>query len=49
MFDFIKLIKRFVPPYKKYVFLSLLANLLATLFNLFTFAALIPILNILLE
>lgn len=47
MFDFIKLIKRFVPPYKKYVFLSLLANLLATLFNLFTFAALIPILNIL--
>lgn len=47
MFDFIKLIKRFIPPYKKYVFLSVLANLLSTLFSLFSFAAIIPILQIL--
>lgn len=47
MFDFLTLIKRFIPPYKKYVFLNLLANLLSTLFSLFSFAALIPILNIL--
>ncbi|NLO71794.1 MAG: ABC transporter ATP-binding protein [Porphyromonadaceae bacterium] len=47
MFDFITLIKRFIPPYKKYVFLSLLANLLSTLFSLFSFASLIPILQIL--
>ncbi|MFV0391399.1 MAG: ABC transporter ATP-binding protein [Paludibacteraceae bacterium] len=47
MFDFIKLIKRFIPPYKKYVFLSLLANLFSTVFSLFSFAVLIPILQIL--
>lgn len=47
MSDIITLVKRFLPPYKKYVFLSLLANLLSTLFSLFSFAALIPILQIL--
>ena len=47
MFDFVTLIKRFIPPYKKYVFLSLLANLLSTVFSLFSFAAIIPILQIL--
>lgn len=47
MFDFVELIKRFIPPYKKYVFLSLLANLLSTVFSLFSFAAIIPILQIL--
>ncbi|VBB48067.1 Lipid A export ATP-binding/permease protein MsbA [uncultured Paludibacter sp.] len=47
MFKFIELIKRFIPPYKKYVFLSLLFNLLSTVFSLFSFAAIIPILQIL--
>ena len=47
MFKFITLIKRFVPPYKKYVVLSLLFNLLATVFSLFSFAAIIPVLQIL--
>ena len=47
MFDFLKLIRRFIPPYKKYVFLSLLSNLLSTVFSLFSFAAIIPILQIL--
>lgn len=41
------ILKRFVPPYKKYVFLSLSANLLSTILSLFSFAAIIPILQIL--
>ncbi len=47
MFNFIILLKRFIPPYKKYVFLSFLFNLLSTLFSLFSFAAIIPVLQIL--
>jgi len=47
MFKFIILLKRFIPPYKKYVFLSLLFNLLTTFFSLFSFAAIIPLLNML--
>ena len=47
MFKFLTLLKRFIPPYKKYVFLSLLFNLLSTVFSLFSFAAIIPVLQIL--
>ncbi len=47
MFRFIELIKRFLPPYKRYAFLSLLFNLLTTIFSLFSFMAIVPILNIL--
>ena len=47
MFKFTILLRRFIGPYKKYVFLSLLFNLLTTLFSLFSFAAIIPILQIL--
>jgi len=47
MFKFITLLKRFIPPYKKYVFLSLLFNLLTTIFSLFSFAAIIPLLKML--
>lgn len=47
MFNFTELLKRFIPPYKKYVFLSLLFNLLSTLLNLFSFLSIIPILQIL--
>ena len=47
MFKFITLLKRFAPPYKKYVFLSLLFNLLSIIFSLFSFAAVIPVLQIL--
>lgn len=47
MFKFLTLLKRFIPPYKKYVFLSLLFNLLSTIFSLFSFAAIIPVLQIL--
>ena len=47
MFKFTILLKRFIGPYKKYVFLSLIFNLLTTVFSLFSFAAIIPILQIL--
>ena len=47
MFDFLTLIKRFAPPYKKYIFLSLAFNLISTVFSLFSFAAIIPVLQIL--
>ena len=39
--------KRFAAPYKKYLAGSLLLNLLSAVFNIFSFALLIPILNIL--
>jgi len=47
MFKFITLLKRFIPPYKKYVLLSLLFNLLTLIFSLFSFAAVIPVLRLL--
>ena len=47
MFKFIILLRRFIPPYKKFVFLSLLFNLLTTIFSLFSFAAIIPLLKML--
>lgn len=46
-FPFLMLIKRFVGPYKGYVVLNVLCNLLSTVFSLFSFALLIPILEIL--
>jgi len=47
MFKFITLLKRFIPPYKKYVFLNLLFNTLSSVFNVFSFLSIIPILQIL--
>lgn len=45
--QFLKLLKRFVGPYKGYVALNILCNILATIFSLFSFALIIPILEIL--
>ena len=39
--------RRFVPPYKKYLALSVMFNILSAILNIFSFATLIPILNIL--
>lgn len=39
--------RRFVPPYKKYLFASIVFNILSAVLNIFSFMALIPILNIL--
>ena len=44
---FWKVLKRFAAPYKKYLGGSLILNLLSAVFNIFSFALLIPILNIL--
>lgn len=44
---FVQLIKRFVSGYKRYVILNFLFNILSTIFSLFSFALIIPILNIL--
>lgn len=45
--NFFKLLKRFIPPYKKEVALNVIFHLLATLFSLFSFASIIPVLQIL--
>ncbi|MEG1546149.1 MAG: ABC transporter ATP-binding protein, partial [Bacteroides sp.] len=41
------ILRRFVPPYKKYLILSISANVLSAVLNVFSFTLLIPILNIL--
>ena len=47
MKEFMQLMRRFVSPYKKYVGLSVLLNILSAVFNIFSFTLIIPILNIL--
>ena len=44
-----QVLKRFVPPYKRYLGLSILFNILSAVLNIFSFAALIPILQILFQ
>lgn len=39
--------RRFVPPYKKFLWLSVLFNILSAVLNIFSFMAIIPILQIL--
>ncbi len=47
MKGFWQLLKRFVPPYKKYIVLNVLFNLLTAFLTLFSFALIIPILEML--
>ena len=49
MKQFLQVLRRFVPPYKKYLGLSVLFNVLSAVLNIFSFAALIPILQILFQ
>ncbi len=49
MKEFLQVLRRFVPPYKKYLGLSILFNILSAILNIFSFAALIPILQILFQ
>lgn len=49
MREFLNVLRRFVPPYKKYLFLSVLFNVLSAVLNIFSFATLIPILQILFQ
>ena len=46
MKEFINVLRRFVPPYKKYLVASVVFNILSVILNIFSFAALIPILQI---
>ena len=47
MKEFFQLMKRFVPPYKKYVIWALVLNLLSAILNIFSFSLIAPILQIL--
>ena len=47
MSDFMRVLRRFVPPYKRYLVLNIIFNVLSAILNLFSFALIIPILQIL--
>ena len=47
MKDFFAVLRRFVPPYKKYLALNIFFNILAAFLTLFSFALIIPILEML--
>ena len=47
MKEFFQVLRRFIPPYKKYLALTVVFNILSAVLNIFSFAALIPILQIL--
>lgn len=49
MKDFFLILRRFLPPYKKYLVLNVVFNLLAAFLTLFSFALIIPILEMLFE
>jgi len=49
MREFLNILRRFIPPYKKYLVLSIVFNILSAVLNIFSFAALIPILQILFQ
>ena len=44
--QFLSLIRRFIPPYRKYLICNLVLNFLAQILNVFSFTLLIPILQI---
>ncbi len=49
MREFLQVLRRFVPPYKRYLVASVVFNILSAVLNIFSFAALIPILQILFQ
>lgn len=49
MNSFFSLLRRFVPPYKKYLILNIVFNILTALLTLFSFALIIPILEMLFQ
>jgi ABC-type multidrug transport system fused ATPase/permease subunit len=49
MKEFLQVLRRFLPPYKKYLVLTIVFNILSAVLNIFSFAALIPILQILFQ
>ena len=49
MKEFLQVLRRFVPPYKKYLALSVVFNILSAVLNVFSFMTIIPILQILFQ
>lgn len=49
MKEFLQVLRRFVPPYKRYLVMSVVFNILSAILNIFSFATLIPILQILFQ
>ena len=47
MKDFFRVLRRFVPPYKRFMALNIAFNILSAILNVFSFALIIPILRIL--
>ena len=47
MKDFLNLLRRYVPPYKSSLIWAVVLNILSAIFNIFSFALIIPILQIL--
>ncbi len=47
MKEFFKVLKRYIPPYKKYLILSFVFTFLSAILNVFSFMVIIPILEIL--
>lgn len=47
MKEFIHILRRFIPPYKKFLILNILFNILSAILNIFSFSLIIPILQIL--
>ena len=47
--DLVKMLVRFVSPYKKNLFLNIFFNILSTILSLFSFAVIIPILQVLIS
>ena len=47
MKEFLQVLRRFIPPYKKYLVWSVIFNILSAVLNIFSFMTLIPILQIL--
>lgn len=49
MKDFFRVLIRFIPPYKKYLFLTVFFNILSAVLNIFSFMFIVPILQILFQ
>ena len=47
MKEFFKVLKRYIPPYKKMLLLSLIFTFVSAILNVFSFMIIIPILQIL--
>lgn len=47
MKEFIQILRRFIPPYKRYLALHVVFNILSAVLNIFSFALIVPILQIL--